>query len=284
MSTSIFLIHRVAPRLNDRWGLTIDPDEFERFVTALAASGTLVTLAEALTPAPADHREVRCAITFDDAYDDLRRHAFPLLERLGAPATLFPPTAHVADGTPFWWEALRWLEQHPAELAAAARRWGWRMEGCPEATVDRWCPRFKRMSPGERDERIAEIGLPPGLPGAMDIAGLKGLPETVRVECHGHSHTVLSALTAGQLRDELERSRTLLESWTGHRPTIFAYPNGQPEDFSAEHFATLRDHGLNRAVTTVPGTVGAGHGPYEVPRIGLIPGRAEHQLMKALGA
>jgi peptidoglycan/xylan/chitin deacetylase (PgdA/CDA1 family) len=58
-------------------------------------------------------------ITFDDAYRSVLREGFPILSRLGVPATVFAPTAFVASGEPMAWQGMdQWLgTAHEGELA-----------------------------------------------------------------------------------------------------------------------------------------------------------------------
>ncbi|HXR30579.1 MAG TPA: polysaccharide deacetylase family protein [Solirubrobacterales bacterium] len=57
-------------------------------------------------------------VTFDDAFQSVLEHGFPVLEPLGVPATLFVPTDFVAEGAPMTWSTLgQWLgTEHEAEL------------------------------------------------------------------------------------------------------------------------------------------------------------------------
>jgi len=46
------------------------------------------------------------AITFDDGYRGVVRHALPILHRLGLPATVFVVTGALGRAEPFWWDRL----------------------------------------------------------------------------------------------------------------------------------------------------------------------------------
>lgn len=58
------------------------------------------------------------AVTFDDAYRSIFDHAFPVLQRLGLPGTLFVPTDRVGRGELLAWPTLdAWLgTEHEHEL------------------------------------------------------------------------------------------------------------------------------------------------------------------------
>jgi peptidoglycan/xylan/chitin deacetylase (PgdA/CDA1 family) len=57
-------------------------------------------------------------VTFDDAFLSVLERAFPLLESLGVPATLFVPTDYVTERRPLTWSSLgQWVgTAHEAEL------------------------------------------------------------------------------------------------------------------------------------------------------------------------
>lgn len=70
----------------------VTPRQFQRQIEmALAAGLTFLPLREYLAQPPPRHH--LAAITFDDAYQSIHDHAFPLLQRLGLRATLFVPSA-----------------------------------------------------------------------------------------------------------------------------------------------------------------------------------------------
>jgi peptidoglycan/xylan/chitin deacetylase (PgdA/CDA1 family) len=108
-----------------------------------------VTVAEAAA-VPADQAGgPRVVITFDDAMRSVHALALPVLERLGAVATVYAPTHYVTSGEPMAWpEVARHLEtDHAAELApmsvaeladVAARGW----EVGSHTRTHPWLPRL----------------------------------------------------------------------------------------------------------------------------------------------
>jgi len=101
--------------------LSIRPADLERQLSRLIARGYRgVTFSEAVA-GPAAGR--RLAVTFDDAYRSVHRDALPVLDRLGLPATVFVPTAHVGSEEPMSWPGIdRWLSgPHEAELICMDR-------------------------------------------------------------------------------------------------------------------------------------------------------------------
>jgi peptidoglycan/xylan/chitin deacetylase (PgdA/CDA1 family) len=122
--------------LSSTWShpLAVRPDGFHRQLTSLAARGYRgVTLSE-LAVGPTAERRV--AITFDDGFASVARHAASVLDELGWPATVFCVVAGAETGRVGWLdlagapphelEALRWDELR----ALAARGWEIGSHGC----------------------------------------------------------------------------------------------------------------------------------------------------------
>lgn len=104
--------------VSERWpaSLSVTPDAFAAQLRILVRRGYRgATFTEAVT-GPADGRRV--VITFDDAYRSVLSRAFPLLDGLGLPATVFAPTAFVGAEEPMAWRGVDvWLgTEHEDEL------------------------------------------------------------------------------------------------------------------------------------------------------------------------
>jgi peptidoglycan/xylan/chitin deacetylase (PgdA/CDA1 family) len=121
--------------VSDAWddALAVRADDLERQVGRLLRRGYVpATLSEAVLGPPPGPRTL--VVTFDDAYRSVHDAALPVLERVGAPATVFAVTSLVGLDGPMVWEELehRAAGPHAAELtpmgwdelAALARR-GW---------------------------------------------------------------------------------------------------------------------------------------------------------------
>jgi peptidoglycan/xylan/chitin deacetylase (PgdA/CDA1 family) len=77
--------------------ISIDPVEFRRQLEWLAGSRVKVVSLDRLASETGDS----VALTFDDAFANFATEAWPVLESLGLPATVFVPTGHVG-GTNAW--------------------------------------------------------------------------------------------------------------------------------------------------------------------------------------
>src|SRR3954469_6240010 len=103
----VLLYHRVAAEAWDPWNICVDPERFDQQLAALSRVADVVPLSELASRLSAGRRgRPVVALTFDDGYADNLHVALPLLERYGAPATVFIATAWTDRGEPFWWDRL----------------------------------------------------------------------------------------------------------------------------------------------------------------------------------
>jgi peptidoglycan/xylan/chitin deacetylase (PgdA/CDA1 family) len=115
MSEALVLCYHA---LSPKWeaALSTTPERFERQIALLTARGyRCVTFTEAVR-SPSRGKTV--AITFDDAYRSVLELALPILERYGAPATVFAPSDFIDSERPMCWAGIdRWMGgPHEREL------------------------------------------------------------------------------------------------------------------------------------------------------------------------
>jgi peptidoglycan/xylan/chitin deacetylase (PgdA/CDA1 family) len=107
-----------------------------------------------------------------------------------------------------------------------------------------------------------EYGLPP-MP-CMGWDALRALRrEGADVQSHGHSHRDLTRVSPGERREELRRSRAVLEEGLGEPVEHLAYPFGGT---SAEVRRDVQEAGYRSAVTLAAGRWRAGTHPLGIPR------------------
>ncbi len=102
----ILMYHHVAPqeaerRAEEGWLYHILPEDFERQLRELLRRGhRFVPLTELVAAIERDGAESPGidAITFDDGWTDNFTWAYPILQRLGLPATFFVTTGHIQKG------------------------------------------------------------------------------------------------------------------------------------------------------------------------------------------
>lgn len=201
------------------------------------------------------------ALTFDDGLRSNVEVAWPILRRLGLPATFFVCPQLV--------EQRRWLWNHEARCRLARRS---RKAAEVESLVERMkaMPLEKRKAEEAR-LRAATPGFAPSAAerSAFDLADWEALrrldPSLVTIGSHSMTHALLTSLDPRDLEHEVCESRRLLEARLGRRVEQFAYPNG---DLDGKVVEAVRRH-YAVAVTVEPRFVEPGTDPLRLPRISM---------------
>jgi peptidoglycan/xylan/chitin deacetylase (PgdA/CDA1 family) len=111
----VLCYHAISPS----WpaALSVTPDNFERQMRTLLGRGYRPTTFSGAVSCASERRPT-FAVTFDDAYRSIKELAFPLLSRLGIPATVFVPTRFAGTTEAMSWPGIdEWLDgPHAAEL------------------------------------------------------------------------------------------------------------------------------------------------------------------------
>jgi peptidoglycan/xylan/chitin deacetylase (PgdA/CDA1 family) len=144
--------------VSDSWpaALAAAPEQLEEHVKRLLERGYVgTTFTEALR-GRTDGRAL--AVTFDDAYRSVIELGFPLLSRLGVPATVFAPTSFIGSDRPMSWPGIdEWLGgPHEPELTPM----GWdeleslRAAGWEIGSHSSSHPRLTRLGDAELAEEL----------------------------------------------------------------------------------------------------------------------------------
>lgn len=105
----ILMYHRLGINFNPndkiREGLTVTPQDFEAQIKYLTEHDYTIIKIDQLADVLNHKQEVKnpVVITFDDGYRDFYAHAFPILKKYNAPATVFVITDLVGDSDYLTW-------------------------------------------------------------------------------------------------------------------------------------------------------------------------------------
>jgi len=209
------------------------------------------------------------AITLDDGYYNNFTFAFPELQRLELPASIFVCTGLVDTDQTLW--ACRILRA-VLETPLRSMHWDGRTFGLSDRaekseTMHRLKMRLKQASPemleSEVDciERLLgfEARRPVGADSPfrmLSSAAITHMAESGLVEfgAHTQTHAILSRLTAEEQGREILSSVEHMNRVLQRPCRLFAYPNGNPEDYDEISIGWLRQGGVQVAVTAVEGS------------------------------
>jgi peptidoglycan/xylan/chitin deacetylase (PgdA/CDA1 family) len=269
MSPRILMWHGIPPRM---------AAQFERELRFLRRNFDVIPLGrlvDALADAPAATAG-KVALTFDDGLRNNVTIAYPLLKRLGLPATFYVCPQLAETGEWLWnhemRQRLKRLEQ-PAFSRLA------RVVGLSSADLEALIAWMKTLPLAERRRAEAQVraATPRFVPtaeerGEFDIAGWKELrsldPKIITIGSHTLSHPILPSLPPDDLELEVGGSRRELEGRLQRRVDLFAYPNG---DQNAAVRACTRKH-YRSAVISIPSEVKSGCDVHLMPREATPPG------------
>lgn len=270
----VLLYHRFAERTSLRH---LGIDLFEAEVKLIRERFTPLTLS-GLLDAIAGGRPVRNAvvITIDDGYEDVHRHAFPVLRRYGVPATLYV-TAGFLEGKLWLWPDViahvlmttSCVEYDGPETAGvlplrseAERYQAWRVLGThgetlPAADLQTWLGTLADALGVSLSPSPAEPYRP------MSWQQLKEMADWgIEIGDHSWSHPLLTRCDPEELQRQVVRSKSCTEARLQQSVRSFAYPHGA---HSPSVRRAVQAAGFTSAVALDSGA--AVLDPFEIPRL-----------------
>lgn len=283
----ILQYRRVALLSHDPLRLAVQPCHFEKQMEYLATSCYVISMKdlqqhlETATPFP----DNTVAVTFDGGYSDVLYVAKEVLERFEVPATVFVPSAHLMERTPFWWDVLEDVliagdcqRRLVLELDDEPLCWPLTTQHDRFRAFEDLYALLSEKPPCRQREIIAEITRSLDASGeerdnhaTLSIQELKKLEEGGLITIGGHSHncTKLSSLCESEQMREIGRNKQILQEILGHGIEYFAYPFGDLNSYTTTTTRLLKDLGFTLSCRVLSETVcvtGA-TGRYELPRV-----------------
>ncbi len=290
----ILMYHRILPIDDERVrleepGMVVTPKTFQNNLETISKYFEFVTLSEWIEnknrslPLPAK----ACAITFDDGWADNYEFAFPVLKKMRIPATIFLVANMIGTNKQFWPEHLariceaisthcpeQWSNISLAWLHKANTDYKFSTRPPTKEEISQLIIHAKQWPDHEIHSRLNLIESELGLHEHSDSAALmnwsqisemtnSGLIEAGSHTCH---HTRLSSETPVEtLKEEIIRSKEIIEKRTAQAVTTFCYPNG---DYSDKALKLVEKH-YSCAVTTESGWNSVKTSNYRLQRIGV---------------
>lgn len=244
-------------------GLLISRETFRRHLEEARRSGyELASLEDALEVLAGRRRAVHdlCVVTFDDGYRDVYRHAFPILKRMGVPATVYLAAALIGTDRRFNHDRLFHLATRLVRLGAPVPV---QARGLLEAVVAGRAPLSEALDHYLGEHRTAELvelidaleralgGGPELKPEAGEVMSWDEAREMQRAGisfgAHTLGHCVLTVEGEAAVEREVRGSKEWIERELGAPVRDFAYCNGWYSDLVIRVLARC---GFRSAVTT----------------------------------
>jgi peptidoglycan/xylan/chitin deacetylase (PgdA/CDA1 family) len=293
LTTLIF--HRVLPEIDPMRPGEPGLIQFEQLMRFIALNFTVLPLRESvdrLVRGILPHRT--CSITFDDGYADNFTLALPILEKYRLPATVFVATGYLDGGRMFNDAVIDALARSPRQLLdlSELELGSYSIATSEEKrnAIGAILGKLKYRPPEQRDvevTRLIELCESGPLPSDIMLTSDQvGELSRRGIEIGGHTvaHTILTTLDDKWAQREIFEGKKQLEELTGKPVTVFAYPNGRPQqDYAAHHVSMVREAGFDVAVTTAYGVANPATDLLQLPRFtpwSRSPVRASFQLLR----
>ncbi len=290
----ILMYHRILPQNDERTkieepGMVVTPETFRQHINFLGDYFNIIKLSDWIQlkqegktlPANA------CAITFDDGWADNYEFAFPVLQELNTPATIFLVSDMIGTNEMFWPERLARLIttiscNYPQYWSHPELSW---LQDNPEnylfsdtppnsEQISRLCASTKDFSDEEVHKRLTHIekvlqlntgDYPPSLLNWQQVAKMTSTG-LVEIGSHTCRHVRLNNLTpARQIKNEIINSKDEIEKHTAQTINTFCFPNG---DYNQQALKLVKQNYLG-AVTTQSGWNTANTDVHQLQRIGI---------------
>lgn len=291
-SPRILLYHGVTersffPGIENYRQKIIAQREFSKQIQFLQSNFRIVSLkglVETWLHSP-DKAQGMLAITFDDGYQNIFRTAFPVLRKYNVPFTIFLPTDFIERKIPLWVDRLEYAignsRAGEVEIKKEGNIISFPLLNQEEKTqADSFIRGYaKTISDSERQKLINKVVRQCGIDlkdYLLEEPDYKPLnwneilqmvsSGLTSIGSHAASHAIATRLSPEDFHKEVVSSRQLIKEKTGKDCSLFAYPNGQPGDFSEETAEILKKNGFLGAVTTVMRFLGKDAKTFSLPR------------------
>jgi peptidoglycan/xylan/chitin deacetylase (PgdA/CDA1 family) len=286
---AILGLHHVRPPRPDRFqpnrSFEVTPQFLARLVRGLRRSGLdLISLDEMhRRMVERDFARRFVCLTFDDAYRDTLRFAYPILKEADAPFAIYVPTSFPDRLGELWWLALEAVIARNDRIGLVIngrdRKFDCRT-GTEKRTLSHelyWWLRDRSTESEMRDivRRLAAFyhvevaAFCTEL--CMDWSELAQLAADplVTIGAHTVNHPILRRLPNETARSEMDLGRSVIEAALGVRPAHLSYPFGDRGAAAAREFDIAAELGFKTAATARSGVLFQKHSQYmtALPRI-----------------
>lgn len=275
----VLLYHRVNILKNDIHKLAVTPENFYNQMKFLKENYEVIRFEDILK----ERNGRSVAVTFDDGYMDNYTHAFPILEELKIPATIFISTDMVSNRQVFWWDKLENIimgsEIYGEYIEIDIEDLVFRKKICDRndlITIHSMIhPVLKRLEKNRREEHLinlqkifktSEIG--------ADVLGMTkeqlvflSKSKYITIGAHTVTHTALSSQSYEKQEQEILESKLYLEEIINKKVLTFSYPFGGKNDYNNETLDIVEKNGFTNVASNFEGQVHKWTDFRQIPRV-----------------
>ncbi len=204
--------------------LQLPERQFYEQMEYLAANCDVVSLWDAINgkDLPRYHRGPQVVITFDDGYYNNYEFAYPILKRLGLPATIFLVTSFINTSRLFWYDRLFSAvngKLAPNDIATLID--SFKKDHRPsdlDFAVDMFLDEHDFVVPAEAYRTYTNLS-------TTNIAEM-ARSGVFQFGSHTHNHELLTNLATNEIVETLEGSLDILKGSVPEYIPVICYPNG----------------------------------------------------------
>ncbi len=285
----IITYHGITSAPDDFFSWTTLPvDQFSRQIDYLKSNYTILPLETLITqinsgqPLPPN----AVAITFDDGFENNFSRAFPILQSLQVPATIFVATDYTDTKDILWTDELylrfkKTVVENLDLTDIGLKNYDLQTLSLKEQAHAEIVEHLKKLQTKERLFQLDKL---------REKLQVKELDETDKKEflmlsreqidamhasslisfgAHSAHHEILSRLNEAEQEKEIHSSCSALRSMLGLKRIAFAYPNGNKNDYNETTINILKRENIFCALTNIEGYNSHIDSLYELKRINI---------------
>ncbi|HEX9061813.1 MAG TPA: polysaccharide deacetylase family protein [Clostridia bacterium] len=264
--------------------LAIDIDNFIKHIEYLKKKYEVISMDEAyeLLRSNKELHKDYFVVTFDDGYRDNYTYGFDIFKKYGIKPTIYLAANNIENQKYLWVDMVAEIVYSSKANKVFVDMLG--KEVSLGSLNDRTnllmsiLAKLKQYEDKEKYKKIDSLSatfntaVPKECKLMMNWEDANNLSELgVDIGSHTMNHPILTKILPEEAKDELEKSKELIEKRIGKSVNNFAYPNGRKTDYDSyvkEEAAKL----YKTSVTTLFGANNPGDDLHELKRIGIGPG------------
>lgn len=218
-------------------------------------------------------------VTFDDGYIDNYTLAFPVLKKFGIPAIFFIPTAPIITRRLGWWDIINYLVKSTEKKYLSWNNKQFSLDDGRQQAISFFLEMMKKEGADKTKELIedlvdtCEIPVPDFDRQSQQLMNWKQIREiaqnNIAIGGHSHSHRVLATLSPQSQKEELTKSKLILEKKLSCPVNSLSYPVGNYDHFTHETQQIAQEVGYEIAFSfsnEINNSIGEIN-PYDIKRV-----------------